>query len=42
MQDAAFYKQDSAGIIAANARLAELQQALEQAYARWEALEAAG
>lgn len=41
MQDPAFYKQGNDEIIAARARLDEVQQGLEQAYARWEVLEAA-
>jgi len=41
MQDPAFYTRDNAEIGAANARLDEVQQALEKTYARWEELEAA-
>ena len=37
--DPAFYRQDAAAITAHNAALAERQQALQAAYARWEALE---
>jgi ATP-binding cassette subfamily F protein uup len=39
MGDPGFYQQDSEHIAAATARLAELEAELEQAYARWEALE---
>ena len=34
-----FFQRDSAAIIAANDALAQLQQELDAAYARWEALE---
>lgn len=37
--DPAFYQQDGAAIAEANKRLQELEQELEQAYARWEELE---
>lgn len=39
MTDSTFYRQDSEAIVQVNARLAELEQALEAAYARWELLE---
>ncbi len=39
MADADFYRQDSATINAAQARLQELEQALEASYRRWETLE---
>ncbi len=39
MNDPAFFKQDSAAILAANGELAKLQAELDQAYARWQALE---
>ena len=39
MNDPAFFKQDSAAIIAANTALAKLQAELDHAYARWQALE---
>jgi len=39
MNDPAFYQRDSAAITAHNATVAETQAELEQAYARWEALE---
>jgi ABC transport system ATP-binding/permease protein len=41
MNDPGFYRRDSAGIAAHHADVAEAQEALEAAYARWEALEAA-
>ncbi len=40
MGEAEFYQQDKLDIAAANQRLAELNDELEQAYARWEELEA--
>jgi ATP-binding cassette subfamily F protein uup len=40
MADPGFYRQDGAAIAAAQAGLAQLQQQLDAAYARWEALEA--
>jgi len=39
MNDPAFFKQDSAAILAANTELATLQAELDHAYARWQALE---
>jgi len=39
MNDPAFFKQDSAAILAANTELAKLQAELDHAYARWQALE---
>jgi ATP-binding cassette subfamily F protein uup len=39
IQDPAFYRQPAGEVTAANARLAALQAELEQAYARWQALE---
>ncbi len=42
MSDPGFYQQDGATIAAANQRLEQLQQDLEQAYARWELLESGG
>ncbi len=39
MADADFYRQDSAVINAAQARLQELEETLEANYRRWEALE---
>jgi ATP-binding cassette subfamily F protein uup len=39
MQDPAFFRQDNAAIVAANAALAALHGELEAAYARWQALE---
>jgi len=39
MHDPAFYKQDNAAIVAANAALGDLQKELDAAYARWQALE---
>ncbi|MCM2355918.1 MAG: ATP-binding cassette domain-containing protein [Arenimonas sp.] len=39
IQDPAFYRQPAEEVTAANARLAALQAELEQAYARWQALE---
>ena len=39
MHDPAFFKQDNAAIVAANAALGELQRQLDAAYARWQALE---
>ncbi len=42
MSDTGFYQQDGATIAAANQRLEQLQQELEQAYARWELLESGG
>ena len=39
MQDPAFFRQDNAAIVAANAALAALHGELETAYARWQALE---
>jgi ATP-binding cassette subfamily F protein uup len=38
--DPAFYRQDSDNIVQANAQLVALEQALGDAYARWETLEA--
>ena len=40
MADPAFYREDGAVISLAKSRLAALDAALEQAYARWEALSA--
>ncbi len=40
LQDPAFYQQDSAAIVAANAEMATRQAELDAAYARWQALEA--
>ena len=40
LQDPAFYQQESAAIVAANAEMATRQAELEAAYARWQALEA--
>ena len=39
MHEPEFFRQDSASIVASNARMAELQAELETAFARWEALE---
>jgi len=39
MHDPAFFRQDNGAIVAANAALATLQQELDAAYARWQALE---
>ncbi len=39
IQDPAFYRQPPEAVAAANAQLAALQSELEQAYARWQALE---
>ncbi|PZO10955.1 MAG: ABC transporter ATP-binding protein [Lysobacteraceae bacterium] len=39
IQDPAFYRQGPEAVTTANARLATLQSELEQAYARWQALE---
>ena len=39
MHDPAFYQRDHASVTAHNAELAATQTALEQAYARWEALD---
>ncbi|MBW8311791.1 MAG: ATP-binding cassette domain-containing protein [Rhizobium sp.] len=39
IQDPAFYRQPAEEVTAANGRLAALQAELEQAYARWQALE---
>ncbi|MBW8366999.1 MAG: ABC transporter ATP-binding protein, partial [Arenimonas sp.] len=39
IQDPAFYRQGPEAVNTANARLAALQSELEQAYARWQALE---
>ena len=39
MNDPAFFKQDSAALLAANDQLAERQAELDHAYARWQALE---
>jgi ATP-binding cassette subfamily F protein uup len=39
IQDPAFYRQPADAVTAANARLSQLQGELEQAYARWQALE---
>jgi ATP-binding cassette subfamily F protein uup len=39
IQDPAFYRKGPEAVTAANARLAALQAELEQAYARWQALE---
>ncbi|GAB2501646.1 ATP-binding cassette domain-containing protein [Arenimonas alkanexedens] len=39
IQDPAFYRQPADAVTAANARLSQLQSELEQAYARWQALE---
>ncbi|HEX5123361.1 MAG TPA: ATP-binding cassette domain-containing protein [Rhodanobacteraceae bacterium] len=40
LEDPAFYRQDSAAIVAANAEMAAKQAELDEAYARWQALEA--
>ena len=40
LEDPAFYRQDSAAIVAANAEMAAKQGELDEAYARWQALEA--
>ena len=40
MQDPAFYQQDAAAIVAANAELASKQQELDAAYQRWAELDA--
>jgi ATP-binding cassette subfamily F protein uup len=40
LEDPAFYRQDSAAIVAANAAMAAKQAELDEAYARWQALEA--
>jgi ATP-binding cassette subfamily F protein uup len=40
MSDPAFYRQDSDDIVQVKAQLASLEQALDEAYARWERLEA--
>jgi ATP-binding cassette subfamily F protein uup len=42
LEDPSFYKQESAAIVAANAAMAVKQGELDEAYARWEALEASG
>jgi ATP-binding cassette subfamily F protein uup len=39
MQNPAFFRQDSAAILAANEALAALQAQLDSAYARWQELE---
>ena len=39
MNDPAFFQRDHAAVTAHNAELAATQAALEQAYARWEALD---
>ena len=39
MQDPAFFRQDNAAIVAANAALADLQAQLDTAYLRWQTLE---
>ncbi|MGH8122538.1 MAG: ABC transporter ATP-binding protein, partial [Rudaea sp.] len=39
MHDPAFFRQDSAAILAANQALASLQAELDAAYLRWQALE---
>ena len=39
MNDPAFFQRDHAAVAAHNAELAATQTALEQAYARWEALD---
>jgi ATP-binding cassette subfamily F protein uup len=39
MNDPAFFKQDNAAIVAANAAMAQLQSELDTAYSRWQALE---
>jgi len=41
LEDPAFYRQDSATIVAANAQMAAKQAELEEAYRRWQSLEAA-
>jgi ATP-binding cassette subfamily F protein uup len=40
LEDPAFYRQDSAAIVAANAEMAAKQAELDEAYARWQSLEA--
>ena len=40
MADPAFYRQDPAEIVEANARLQSLENDLAEAYGRWETLEA--
>ena len=42
LEDPAFYRQDGASIVAANAQMATKQAELDEAYARWQALEASG
>ena len=39
MNDPAFFKQDQAGVLKANAELAQIAKELEQAYARWATLD---
>ena len=39
MSDPAFFRQDSAAIVAANKTMEDLRSELQQAYARWEELE---
>jgi ATP-binding cassette subfamily F protein uup len=41
LEDPGFYRQDSAAIVAAHAQMAARQADLDEAYARWQALEAA-
>ncbi|HEY6894497.1 MAG TPA: ATP-binding cassette domain-containing protein [Rhodanobacteraceae bacterium] len=40
LEDPGFYRQDSAAIVASNAEMAAKQAELDEAYARWQALEA--
>ncbi|HVT32426.1 MAG TPA: ATP-binding cassette domain-containing protein [Rhodanobacteraceae bacterium] len=40
LEDPAFYRQDSSAIVAANAEMAARQVELDEAYARWQVLEA--
>jgi ATP-binding cassette subfamily F protein uup len=40
MSDPGFYRQEGSAIAAAQARLTGIEAALEEAYARWAALEA--
>jgi len=42
LEDPAFYRQDSAAIVTANAAMAAKQAELDEAYARWQSLEASG
>jgi ATP-binding cassette subfamily F protein uup len=42
LEDPSFYKQENAAIVAANTAMAVKQGELDEAYARWQALEASG